>query len=285
MIIIFHNLGFKQTHIYNKRALDIIKYSISETINLDKLTKVKVALIDEGITRQPSLKFIKLRDNKENEVPSHGTIITNLLAAHLDDTSGYEGLIPDMPLYGYSLSVDEMDTSSLVKAIETVISWNVDIISISMGTNKSDNNLENVIQKAVNQGIVIVCSAGNDAYEENYPASFNIPGVVSVGAIGNDYNILNNSNVNSQIDIYAPGETIASFTNNSLEIHEYSGTSVSVPFVTMACIYIKAYNNSIKPEEIESFLLQHTSTYLAKWRNNQRVIKLLDMADLMKSLE
>ncbi|WP_049783326.1 S8 family serine peptidase [Mahella australiensis] len=172
----------------------------------------------------------------------------------------------------------------MVKAIETALSWNVDIISISMGTDIGNNDLRNVILNAVNHGIVIICSAGNDPYEANYPASFNIPGVISVGAIGNDYNILPYTNINPQIDIYAPGEDIASLINDNSKIIGYSGTSVSVPFITFACIYIKAYYSSLKPKEAENFLIKQTDTYLAKWRNEQREIKVLNMAKLMKSL-
>lgn len=245
---------------------------------------IKVALIDEGITNQTDLNFVELHENQFSKKSSHGTVIANLLAAESSAKTKYQGLIPNMPLYGYSLSADEMDTSVLVEGIETAINWDVDIISISMGTNKENNDLKNAILNAVNHGIVIICSAGNDPYEANYPASYNIPGVISVGAIGNDYNILPYTNVNSQIDIYAPGENIASFNKDNVDIKGYTGTSVAVPFITMACIYIRAYATSLNPEEVEELLIQSSNGYLAKWRYEQMEIKILDMEQLMKAL-
>jgi len=271
------------TPTYNQQALSIIQYSGSDPSIIQRLAQVKVAVIDEGITAQ-SLNFIKLRQYQSNELPSHGTVIANLLGANLDTNKGYKGLMPDLPLYGYSLSSDEMDTVGLIKAIKTAINWNVDIIAISMGTNKDNDDLENTVKDAVDHGIVVICSAGNDPYEENYPASFDIPGVISVGAIGNDYNILPYTNVSSKIDIYAPGENIVSLSSDNSEPIEYSGTSVAVPFITLACIYIKAYSPSLDPTEVESYLIQQTDVYLAKWRNEQREVCLLDMAQLMKSL-
>lgn len=269
---------------YNQDALNIIKYSTSDRNKFRRLSNIKVAIIDQGITNQPNINFIKLYESNRNNESSHGTILANLFAAKFDSNSNYQGLIPDMPLYGYSLSADKMNASSLAEAIETVTTWGVDIISISMGTNKEDEHLKKAVQDAVSHGIVIICSAGNDPYEVNYPASFNIHGVISVGAIGNDYNILPNTNFNSQIDIYAPGENIASIPNVTSDIEVYTGTSVAVPFVTMACVYIKAYTESLNAEEIEEYLIKNTEMYLAKWRNQQMEIKLLDMSQLMKSL-
>jgi subtilisin len=211
-------------------------------------------------------------------------VIANLLGACYEPNTGYRGLIPNMPLYGYSLSTDEMNTSSLIEAIKNVINWNVDIISISMGTNKENDNLQKVILNAVHRGIVVVCSAGNNPYDVNYPASYPIPGVISVGAIGNDYNILSYTNANSQVDIYAPGENIVSLTDNNTKVISYSGTSVAVPFVTLACIYIKAFSPSLNPAEVENFLIQQANNYLAQWRNEQREIKVLNMEQLVKSL-
>lgn len=269
---------------YNQKALNIIKYSSSDEIELQRLSKIKVAIIDEGITKQLNINFVKLRTSQYTE-SSHGSVIANLLTAHFDNNTGYQGLIPNMPLYGYSLSSDEMNIFSLAEAIKTVIRWKVDIISISMGTNKGDKELENVVLDAVKHGIVVICSAGNNPYEMNYPASFNIPGVISVGAVGNDCNILPDTNVNMQTDIYAPGENIASFKDDAELIKEYTGTSVAVPFVTLACIFIKAYSNSLNPKEVEKFLKQNTDYHLVYWKNEQMEIKILDMEQLKKLLK
>lgn len=269
--------------IYNQNALNMISYTQSDQLELQRLSNIKVAIIDEGITKQ-SLCFTRLRQYQESEIPSHGTLIANLLGAPKECRFIYHGLIPSIPLYGYSLSPNEMNTTSLANAIKTVTDWGVDIISISMGTNKENDELKKAVQNAINSGIVIICSSGNNPYDANYPASFIIPGVISVGAVGNNYNILPNTNVNSQVDIYAPGEDIASFSDDSAKVTQYSGTSVAVPFVTLACVYIKAYSPSLSPADVDEFLSHQTNTYLANWGREQRAIGILNMAKLKTAL-
>ena len=272
----------KYIYEYNQEALKMIKYTTIDYNKQKSLSHVKVAIIDEGIKKQSTINFVELRNSTANEEASHGTVIANLLGAQYDPKTGYHGLLPNIPLYAFSLSSNEMDTSNLTDVINTVINWNVDIISISMGTNTENDNLKIAIQDAVKNGIIVVCSSGNNPNQPNYPASYDIPGVISVGAIGDDYNILPYTNVNSQVDIYAPGENIISYDGS--EINEYSGTSVSVPFVIMACIYIKAYSPLLSPSEVENLLIQKSDTYLAKWQYEQRQIRVINMSALMDYL-
>ena len=284
VFLLLISINLDHQYIYNQKALNMIHYNFSDSLRIQRLTKVKVALIDEDISNKSLVHFTKLYKNQEGKKYSHGTTIANLLGARYDTNTGYQGLLPNITLYAYSIPDNEMNVSSLTEAIKCVTNWNVDIVCISMGTNKENVDLKNAILNTVHRGIIVICSSGNNPYDTNYPASFPIPGVISVGAIGNDYNILPYTNVNSQVDIYAPGEDIVSLTDNSSKVMAYSGTSVAVPFVTLACIYIKAFSPSLNPAEVENFLIQQTDSYLANWGNDQREIRVLNMKHLMKSL-
>ena len=284
VLLLMISINLDHQNIYNQKALNMIHYKLSDSLGIQRLTNVKIALIDEDISNESLVNFIKLYKNQAGKRYSHGTMIANLLGARYDTNTGYQGLLPNITLYGYSIPTNEMNTSSLTEAITCVTNWNIDIICISMGTNKENVDLKNAILNTVHHGIVVICSSGNNPYDTNYPASFPIPGVISIGAIGNDYNILPYTNVNSQVDIYAPGENIVSLTDNSSKVMAYSGTSVAVPFVTLACIYIKAFSPSLNPAEVEDFLIQQTDSYLANWGNDQREIRVLNMKHLMKSL-
>lgn len=270
--------------LYNRRALDLIHYKINHSNKLPNLYNVKVAIIDEGIDNSPLIHLTKLRKTHPN-IKSHGSIITNLLGAQYDKTTGFKGLMPGVPIYGYSLSPEEMNTESLTVAINTVTDWDVDIINISMGTNKNNDELRNAILNAVHKGIVVTCSSGNNPDNANYPASFSIPGVISVGTIGNNYSIPTYTNSNPQVDIYAPGENIYSIIDNTTGVKEYSGTSLSVPFVTLACIYIKTISPTLSSADVEKVLVKQSDIYAVKWKNDQKSIRVLNMAKLIKSLK
>lgn len=132
--------------------------------------------------------------------------------------------------------------SNLNNAIRYAIDWKgpeeetVDIISISIGVNKYDSELHNLIKEAYLKDIKIVVSAGNNGDgniltdEISYPAYFSE--VISVGSL-NKEEISIFSNSNHEIDIYAPGSNIkSSFLNNSYAI--FSGTSMAAPHVSGA---------------------------------------------------
>ena len=278
---LYNNHADKYHYIYNHEALEIIRFNVNDYNKSYNLHQVKVAIIDEGLTDQSTINYAKLKTDSSGEVFSHGNIIANLLAANMDNYTGFQGLISDIQLYGYSLSEDEMNAESLEQAIRTTANWGVDIISISMGTSIRDDKLELAIQEAIDENIVVICSSGNNPYKNNYPASFDIPGLISVGAIGNDYNILPVSNANSYVDIYAPGENINSLNCATSQVEEFSGTSVAVPFVTLACVYIKAYYSSLSPKEIENLLIQKSEYYYAGWGYSNKQIHLLNIEQLL----
>lgn len=263
----------------NSDAYEMIGYSY-DWIDKEKLEPIKVAIIDQGITEESGLNFNYLI--KDNSIGSnnHGNVIANLLAAKYNPNTKYQGLIPGYPLYAYSLSKDDMSVHSLADAIRAVTNWKVDIICISLGTKNEDDYLEKAVKEALDQNILIVCSAGNFPNTKNFPAFFNLPGIISVGAIGADYNILPNTNTDSNIDIYAPGESIYSITTPNSTPAPYNGTSVAVPFVAASCIYLKKENPNLSAEEIERIIMQHSYQYEAKLNGNVSRINTLNFSNL-----
>ena len=61
----------------------------------------------------------------------------------------------------------------IIKAIEQAIEDEVDIINISLGVNRTNSKIDQVVNEAINNGIVVVAAAGNDG-----------PGLSTIGTPG-----------------------------------------------------------------------------------------------------
>ena len=145
-------------------------------------------------------------------------------------------------------------TSSIIKALEYAIAKKVDVINLSLGGTNSSAIENEVIQRAVRAGIVIVAAAGNNALKGNsiyYPASYE--NVISVGAVDENNSRSSFSNYNQYVDLVAPGERIlTTFPNQSY--NKDGGTSFSAPIVSGTVAMMKALKPQLSPSEIEDLL-------------------------------
>ena len=138
-----------------------------------------------------------------------------------------------------------------------------DVINISLSWPKETSTelIEQVIQKAIERGVLIVASAGNDSSEEMlYPCAY--PGVICVGAHGPDGALTHFTNHGSHVDIAAPGLNILAAWptqidsmrfSNSLDYEVLSGTSQSSPLV--ACLGGELLARGYQGNEIRPRLL------------------------------
>lgn len=204
--------------------------------------KVKVALLDSGVDYVESIEVqekINLIDDEEvsliyEDYSSHGTTIAGIMSAKKNskDTNLY-GVNPNMELYSARILDKNCQApiSRVVEGIYWAIEKEVDIISISFGTNKYSKILETAINDAYNMGILIVAAVGNQGDKENsveYPAAFE--NVLGVGSVDSKGNLSEYSSTGKGVDIVAPGEAICSIGAFGKEMITW-GTSMSVPHV------------------------------------------------------
>lgn len=177
-----------------------------EVINTDKT----IALIDTGVSENPNIiDRVSLIDDSL----SGGT--------HGDDMANYIiGENQNAKIVSIRALNDDGtgSVSSIVSAIEYAINANVDIINLSMYTKKNLGTaiLENEIQKAINSGITVVGSAGNDGRDAvNY-----VPGSVDdafiIGAVNANDIKIDTSNYGDTVDYYvvanSTSQAAATFT-------------------------------------------------------------------------
>lgn len=224
-----------------------------------------VAVIDTGIEMQhedlknkihpDGYNFI-LDNNEIYDLHGHGTNISGVIAAEANNLKGIAGITGLLNIQILPLQVSQdgsIKLSDFIKAINYAIDKDVDIINASFSSSNYSEILNQVIQDAVNQGIIFVAGSGNQGHNNyHYPASYD--NVISVGSIGKDENVSYFSNYNDKVDIVAPGEKIYTTTINNSYIYK-GGTSLSTSVVSGVIAIMKSISPSLTQQEIYDILI------------------------------
>lgn len=202
--------------------------------------------------------------NPDGTGTTHGTMVAGVLGANGNNSVGiagvnwYSTILPIQALdddsYGDSYTVSE--------AIRYAADQGSDVISISLGTASQDPYLRMAVQYAMSKGAIVVAASGNDGCEcISYPANY--PEVVAVGAINSSGNPTTFSNYGRNLDLLAPGQSIATSTWNknnpsATYVNSVAGTSFSTPFVSGLLGLARSYQPDASWEEIMGAMLENS---------------------------
>lgn len=213
---------------------------------------------------------------------SHGTVVAGLIAAEQNNGIGISGLAPGVKIMALRALTSKGDGSftDVINAIEYAINNGAKIINLSMVSDKTYQDFEVVIKKAVENNILVVSAAGNETEstyindtsinlnnEPRYPiCSNNGVGVLGVGAV--NYKDIKSpfSNYGSScLDVSVPGEQFISVTPFNPALDDYrgytggyfSGTSVSAPLVSATAALIWARNPSLTVKDVEKIITEN----------------------------
>ena len=159
---------------------------------------IKIGIIDTGIDfNHPDLfgygpegkvvgghDFVN-GDEKPLDTNGHGTEVAGIIAAD----GNFSGMAPKSKLFAYKVSDtgDAVSSNYIVQGIQQAIQDGVNVINISLGINKTNDQIDTAIDNAVSKGIVVVVAAGNNGPDENTMGS---PGkdidAITVGASYNN---------------------------------------------------------------------------------------------------
>lgn len=223
---------------------------------------IKIAIIDTGINSHPDLNlaggvsFVEDITSYDDD-NGHGTHVAGTVAA-INNNIGVVGSASKSDIYAVKvLNNNGTGTiSQVIEGIEWSIDNNINIISMSLGSQENSQALHEIIKQAYNNGILIVAAAGNRGKGSNtllYPANY--PEVLSVGATDENHKRANFSSTGPLLDIVAPGVNILSTTSNG-GYGILSGTSMATPHVTGAAAAIWAKDINLTNEDVENILIQ-----------------------------
>ena len=184
----------------------------------------------------------------------HGTFVAGLIAAHEGNGLGIAGAAPAVKI----LPVRVLDgggngsTANVAAGIIYSVEHGARVVNLSLGGTVADPGLEAAVEYAVSKGSVVVAAAGNsgaasDAFHPSqsiYPAAF--PNVIAVGAVDAFGQRASFSNIDSYVDVVAPGVSVTSTSNGS--IHSYAvgdGTSFAAPYASAEVALVIATNPSL----------------------------------------
>lgn len=243
--------------------------------NVNKGTGINIAIIDTGINyNHPDLydnykggyDFVN-DDADPLDDNGHGTHCAGIIAA-VDNDIGVIGVAPEADLY--SLKVLDSTGSGYISNVIAAIEWaietrkdtdtsnDIQIISMSLGSNSGVTAYETACSQAYNSGILLVAAAGNDGNTRGTGDSVDYPGayssVIAVAATGSTNMRASFSSTGPTVELAAPGVNILSTYQDGLS--SLSGTSMACPHVAGTAALVLAANPSFTNGNIRGRLAQ-----------------------------
>lgn len=202
-------------------------------------------------------------DNNPMDDNGHGTHVSGTIGAVGNNGIGVVGVnwqVKIMPLKfgsanGFGTNADA------ISAIQYAILMGADIMSNSWGSGAFSQSLKDAVTAANNAGILFVAGAGNgnpgtdNDINAFYPASYDVPNVISVAAT--DYNDakagFSNYGANT-VHLGAPGVNIYSTVPNNGYGYK-SGTSMATPHVAGAAALLLSSNPALSQLDLKNKIL------------------------------
>ncbi len=142
----------------------------------------------------------------------HGTHVAGTIAAIKGNTIGVAGVAPRAKIM--ALRTD-FTIFSLIRSVDFARQNGATIINASFGGYVYSQTLFDAFKRFTDAGGLVIAAAGNDAKSTDvnpfYPASFDLPNIISVAATNQDDGLASFSNTGSgSVDVGAPGTNIIS---------------------------------------------------------------------------
>jgi len=230
------------------------------------VTNVVIAILDSGINAAhpdlsantlPGYDFVN-GDNDPADDFGHGTAVAGVIAAAGNNGIGVAGVAFGSKI----LPVKVVDASgfaaysTLAQGIRYAVDQGARVINISLAGSAPSSTLQDAINYAWSNNVVIVAAAGNGGNSTpQYPAA--CEHVVAVSATEPDDTLASFSSTGTNIALAAPGDNI--WTTSRDLANPYSawrGTSFASPIVAAVAALIASANASLDNSQIVAVLEQ-----------------------------
>ena len=197
----------------------------------------------------------------------HGSHVAGIIGASGDNEMGVVGVNWQVAIMALRIvSTDGFATTdSIADALDYLVDMktkgvNIVAINNSWGGPNSSQILFDSFKIVADSGILIVCAAGNagrnsDFFPE-FPANYDIPGLMSVAAVSSQDMLAGFSNFGTHsVDLAAPGTTILSLHKDNDSLAYLQGTSMSAPHVTGAAALLSSIDPSLSVTALKSLIM------------------------------
>lgn len=203
-------------------------------------------------------------DNSPLDDSQHGTHVAGIIAAEGNNGTGGSGVnwkARIMPLKFMGAN-GSGSTAAAIRAIQYAVANGARVSNNSWGGGATSQALRDAIAAANARGHIFVAAAGNDGRNNDtsptYPASYDLPNVISVAASTASDGLATFSNFGARaVHVAAPGQSIFSTVPNG-GYATLSGTSMAAPVVTGVVALMIASNSSATPTQIRNNIMSTT---------------------------
>lgn len=226
-----------------------------------------VAVLDSGVDADhPDLSANLLagydfvnQDADPNDDYGHGTHVTGIIAAQLDNEVGVAGVTPRVSILPLKVLNDRGEGSyaNIAAAIQYAAANGAAIINLSLGGASYSETLQQAVHNAYEAGALLAASTGNNGSSSvTYPARY--AEVLAISATDRYDQWASYSNWGPEVDLAAPGGVSADQVWSTWPggyDWEY-GTSMAVPHVAGAAALIWSVDPTLTRDEVADLLRQ-----------------------------
>lgn len=191
----------------------------------------------------------------------HGSHCSGTIAAKGNDGAGVVGVAWNARIMGIKfLSASGSGTlEGAVQAINYANKMGAKILSNSWGGGGYTQSLKDVIDQSNAKGSLFVAAAGNESNNNDsrptYPATYDVPNILSVAAINNKGSVASFSNYGkNKVHVAAPGVNVLSITTSGYE--SWSGTSMAAPHVSGIAVLLASQEPGLSGVEMKERIIK-----------------------------
>lgn len=222
---------------------------------------VTIGIIDSGAAGHEDLDMRRISGKSyvDEDASSfidtrgHGTYIAGLLAATRNNQKGIAGMTDsDIRVYKVIGEQPHIGADHVAQAIRDAADDGCDVINISMGTSNENTKLQEAVEYALSQNVIVVAAAGGDSETPYYPAAYD--GVIGVDAVSESLEPMETMADNESVDVTAPGEGIVGLNLRNGYDREGAGASYAAVQVTAMAAMAKQERPEMNAQEFLELL-------------------------------
>ncbi|MBT8399452.1 MAG: S8 family serine peptidase [Rhodothermia bacterium] len=213
--------------------------------------------VEEGDFRSPD-------PDASDDGSGHGTNVAGIVAATRENGIGIVGVAPGvtvMPIRAFGRD-GRGDDDDIARAIIYGTEAGASVLNLSFGDTHLSPLMRDAIRFAVNRGVTVVASAGNNGGDDpHYPSDY--PEVISVVWLDRaGAGAASRATFGTGVDIGAPGSavftttmpTASGDTSDDQLYGRRSGSSMAAPMVSAAAALVKSVMPELSPGSVRSVL-------------------------------